>query len=224
MQHAERQNFVIAIDGPAASGKGTIGRRLARELGFAYLDTGLLYRAATKLVVQQGVSPFDIKQVINAVRHICLRDMCSGDLRTPEISDMTPKIAEIPEVREILGQVQRKFALNPPIEKRGVVFDGRDIGTIICPNADVKLFITASLGARADRRFKELIASGRKTSLEEVHNSLHRRDQQDFTRTISPLRAARDAVILDSTDMSVDEAFIAALAIVNQKLYEGCKR
>jgi cytidylate kinase len=212
--------MIIAIDGPAASGKGTVGRKLARELGFDFLDTGLLYRAATKRVVERGLSPFNIQQVTDVVARLRMEDTCSRDLRTAEISNLVHYVAEIPQVREILGNLQREFAHRPTSGKCGVVLDGRDIGTVICPDADVKLFITASLYARAKRRYSELRATGQKTSFQAVHRALRRRDQQDASRAISPLRVADDAVVLYTTDMSVDEAFNRSFAIVKAKVHE----
>jgi len=207
--------MIIAIDGPAASGKGTIGRKLAAQLGLAFLDTGLLYRAATKRILQQGISPFNVGAVIQSIGNISVEDTAAEDLRTPEISSVTPLIAKIPEVRQTLVHLQREFAHCPPPGKRGSVLDGRDITTIICPDADVKLFITATLLARAKRRYRELLGQGVKTSFQSVHRDLRRRDEEDVSRLVSPLRVAEDAVVLDTTKLSLDEAFAKALAIVN---------
>jgi CMP/dCMP kinase len=214
--------MIIAIDGPAASGKGTIARRLAEKLRLAFLDTGLLYRAATKRILEQGVSPFNAAAVIEAVGPLTIKDTTTDHLRSPEISSIAPLIAGIPEVREMLVQLQRDFAHNPPAGRRGSVLDGRDIGTTICPDADVKIFVTASLSARAKRRYKELLAQGVKTSFQIVHRDLRRRDEQDVTRATSPLRIADDAVVIDTTDLSADEAFEAALAFVLSRSDDIC--
>lgn len=213
--------MIVAIDGPAASGKGTIGRRLAEELGLAFLDTGLLYRAVTKKILEVGVSPFNVRAVVETIGQITLADTSSNELRSPEISSMVPLIAEIPKVREMLVFIQREFAHHPPACKHGSVLDGRDIGTTICPDADIKLFITASLHVRAARRYKELLSQGVKTSFQAVHRDLRRRDEQDASRVASPLRIADDATVLDTTDMSVDEAFEKALAIVTDEVRDG---
>jgi CMP/dCMP kinase len=207
--------MIIAIDGPAASGKGTIGRKLAVQLGLAFLDTGLLYRAATKRILQQGISPFNVGAVTKEIGNVSIDDTAGEDLRTPEISNVTPLIAKIPEVRQMLIHIQRNFAHYPPLGMRGSVLDGRDITTVICPDADVKLFITATLLTRARRRHRELLAQGVKTSFRAVHRDLRRRDEEDASRLISPLKVADDAAILDTTEMSIDEAFAKALAIVN---------
>jgi cytidylate kinase len=208
--------MIIAIDGPAASGKGTIGRKLAAHFGLAFLDTGLLYRAATKRVLQQGISPFNTGAVIETIDQLTIEDTTGENLRSPEISSVTPLIAKIPEVRHMLVHLQREFAYHPPGGLHGSVLDGRDIATVICPEADVKLFITASLSARAKRRYKELLAQGIKTSFQAVHRDLRKRDEEDASRSASPLKVAEDATVVDTTDMSIDEAFAKTLAIVNR--------
>jgi cytidylate kinase len=209
--------MIIAIDGPAASGKGTIGRRLAAALGLAFLDTGLLYRATTKRVLDQRISPFNLDAVVRTARDVRIEDVAGENLRSPEVSKVTPIIAGIPEVRTILGRLQREFAHKTSPTRSGVVLDGRDIGTVILPEADVKLFITANLHSRAQRRYKELRANGVKTSFQSVHRDLRLRDEQDVKRSASPLRPALDAVILDTTEMSIEEAFAQALDVVRMK-------
>jgi CMP/dCMP kinase len=217
------REMIIAIDGPAASGKGTIGQRLAERLGLAFLDTGLLYRAATKRILARGVSPSDVVSITESIRDLTVQDIIDDGLRSPEVSSTAPLIASIPEVREILSHIQRNFAHNPPAGKLGSVLDGRDIGTTICPNADIKIFITASLEARAGRRYKELTSNGVQISLEKVHQDLEQRDKQDLTRSVSPLRAAHDAVVIDTTDLSPDEALEAALTVVLRRKEIGCR-
>lgn len=216
--------MIIAIDGPAASGKGTVAKKLAEKLCLAFLDTGLTYRAAAKTVLDKRISPFNRREVALAIANINLTNMSDAELRTPEISNVTPIIAEIVEVREILGALQREFAHNPPAHVKGAILDGRDIGTVICPDADVKLFLTADLYARANRRHRELIARGLKTSFPTVHRDLRRRDQQDAARAIAPLRAAEDAIVLDTTSLSIDQAYERALAIVMEKMPDIAKQ
>jgi cytidylate kinase len=206
--------MIIAIDGPAASGKGTIGRRLAEKLQLAFLDTGLLYRAAAKRILDQGVNPSNVAAVIGAVGYLTIEDTSADDLRSPAVSSTASLIAGIPEVRDMLARLQREFAVNPPPGKFGSVLDGRDIGTTICPDADVKIFVTASLDTRAARRLKELLVQGVQTSYQVVYRDVKRRDEQDVSRTTSPLRIADDAVVIDTTDLSADQAFEAALALV----------
>jgi len=208
--------MIIAIDGPAASGKGTIGRKLAAKLGLAFLDTGSIYRAATKRILEQRISPFNVAAVINAIKGLSIEDTTADGLRSPEISNVAPLIAKIPEVREMLIHLQRDFAHCPPEGMRGSVLDGRDIATTICPEAEVKLFITATTLARAKRRHRELLAQGIHTSFRAVHRDLRRRDEEDLSRPTSPLKVAEGAVVLDTTDMSPDEAFERALAIVSR--------
>ncbi|HEX3883337.1 MAG TPA: (d)CMP kinase [Stellaceae bacterium] len=209
--------MIIAVDGPAASGKGTVSRRLSERFNLAFLDTGLIYRAATKNVLQKKISPFNMNAVIDEIKKFDLREIFGNDLRTPEISSTAPLIAKIAEVREILNQTQRDFAHNPPPGRHGTVLDGRDIGTTICPDADVKLFVTANLKTRAGRRYKELVSQGVKTSFQAVHRDLRRRDEEDASRSASPLRMAEDAIVLDTTDMSIEEAVTAAFAAVEAK-------
>jgi cytidylate kinase len=209
--------MIIAIDGPAASGKGTIGRRLADQLGLAFLDTGLLYRAAAKIVLENKLDPSDPSQVVNAVKQLRIENLRADGLRTQEISNLSSQIARMPEVRDILGALQREFAHHPPAMKNGAVLDGRDIGTVICPDADVKLFITASLEVRATRRYRELLAGGHKTTFDAVHRDLGRRDQRDSSRSAAPLRTADDAIVLDTTDLTVDEAYHRALSVIMTK-------
>ena len=209
--------MIIAIDGPAASGKGTVGQKLADTLNFAYFDTGLLYRAATKKVIERGISPFNKEAVVTAVSDLTLSDVNVQGLRDEEIGKVAPVIAAIPEVRDILSRIQRDFAAHPPNDARGAVIDGRDIGTVVCPDADMKVFVTASLQARAKRRYKELLKKKVKTSYQKVHKDLRQRDERDKLRNVSPLVPAPDAYILDTTDLTVDEAFAKLLAIIKER-------
>lgn len=191
--------FTVAIDGPAAAGKGTISRALAARFGFAHLDTGLLYRAV-------GRRMLDGTPAVIAASTLRLRDISRTDLRTPEVSEAASQVAAIAEVREALVTFQRDFSRR----EGGAVLDGRDIGTVICPNADVKLFVTASAEVRAERRWRELIADGYNITVGQVLTDVRARDDRDSNRKDAPMRAAEDALVLDTSDMSIDEALSAA--------------
>ncbi len=197
--------FTIAIDGPAAAGKGTIGRALAAHFGFAHLDTGLLYRATGRRVLT-GLDPVEAAQNLRA------EDLDADDLRTPDVSQAASRVAAIPEVRQALLDFQRAFARRAG----GAVLDGRDIGTVICPEAEVKLFVTASDEERARRRHKELSETGHATTLDEVMDDLHQRDARDSARAAAPLKPAEDALRLDTSEMTIDQAVAAAVAEVDR--------
>ena len=195
--------FTIAIDGPAASGKGTIARAISRRFGFHHLDTGLLYRA----VGAKGGDPVQAAVALSA------EDLARSDLRSNEAGQAASRVAAIPEVRAALVEFQRRFAVLEP----GAVLDGRDIGTVICPDADVKVFVTASPAERARRRWLELEGRGEKVAFETVLADIEARDERDSNRSAAPLQVARDAHVLDTTTMDADAAFAAALAIVTGK-------
>lgn len=198
--------FTIAIDGPAAAGKGTISRAVAAHFGFSHLDTGLLYRAVgAKLLL--GLDP------VAAARGLTAEDLKEDGLRSPEVAQAASKIAVIGEVRAALLDFQRSFARRAG----GAVLDGRDIGTVICPDADAKLFVTASAEVRADRRFAELSASGSAVSRAQVLADVKERDARDRARAEAPLVAARDAVEIDTSEMSIDEAIAAAIAAIDAR-------
>lgn len=197
--------FTIAIDGPAASGKGTISRRVAEHFGFAHLDTGLLYRAVGARVMD-GEDPLAAAQTLRA------EDLDATGLRGAEVGQAASKVAAIPEVRAALTDFQVAFARRAG----GAVLDGRDIGTVICPDAEVKLFVTASDAVRARRRFLELRDRGEDVTEAAVLDDLRARDARDSGRETAPLRPADDAVTLDTTHMSIDEAVAAAIAIVDR--------
>ena len=201
--------FTIAIDGPAAAGKGTIARAVAKHFGFAHLDTGLLYRATGRRTLD-GTDP------VEAARNLQAGDLDAEDLRTPEVAQAASRVAAIPEVREALVDFQRAFAARDG----GAVLDGRDIGTVICPDAPVKLYVTASDAVRARRRHAELQAKGHDISLAEVAEDLCQRDARDSARAAAPLKPAEDAVTLDSSQMSIEQAIATAIAIV-EKAYPG---
>lgn len=198
--------FTVAIDGPAASGKGTISKAVAAHFGFAHLDTGLLYRAVGHWVMQ-GEEP------LAAAESLVAEDLDNPDLRSADVAQWASKVAVIPEVRAALLDFQRAFARR----LGGAVLDGRDIGTVICPEAEAKLFVTASDEARAGRRHKELLERGREISYETVLEDLRERDRRDSERSAAPMVAAEDAVQIDTSDMSIDEAVAAAIAAVAER-------
>lgn len=204
---------VIAIDGPAAAGKGTLARRLAATLGLPYLDTGLLYRAVGRRVLDAGGDPADPESAAAAARALRPADLERTDLRGPEADAAAAAVASIPAVRAALLAFQRDFAA-----ARGAVLDGRDIGTVIFPDATAKLFVTASLDARAARRHAELAAKGAAVSLARVTEDMRARDAMDAARAAAPLRPAEDAALLDTTALDPDAAFAAALALVEERL------
>jgi cytidylate kinase len=199
-------SFTIAIDGPAASGKGTIGRALAAHFGFGHLDTGLLYRAV-------GVKVIEGSDPVEAARALVAADLAAEGLRRPEVAQAASRAAAIPEVRAALVDFQRAFAARAG----GAVLDGRDIGTVICPEAQVKLFVTATPEVRAERRYLELVGTGHAVSRDEVLADVKLRDERDSARTAAPLKPAEDAVLLDTSSMSVDAALSAAIAIVDER-------
>ena len=203
--------FTVAIDGPAAAGKGTIARAVAQAFGMAHLDTGLLYRAVGRRVLDG--TPALI--AVSTLRH---RDIARDDLRTSEVASAASKVAAMEEVRAALTAFQRDFARRDG----GAVLDGRDIGTVICPDADVKLFVTADDSARANRRWKELTAAGQDITEEQVLEDIRARDARDAGRDTAPMVAAADAVLLDTSDMTIDEAVAAAKAEI-EKHWETAK-
>ena len=206
---------IIAIDGPAAAGKGTLARRLAAELGLPYLDTGLLYRATGRRVLDAGGDPADPVAAAAAARALRSEDTQRADLRGPVADAAAAAVAAIPEVRAALLDFQRSFG-----RAHGAVLDGRDIGTVIFPEAPVKIFVTASLAERARRRFLELRAKGTPAPYDQVEANMRARDTQDAARVAAPLRAAEDAVTLDTTEMDAEAAFARALAVVRERLRE----
>jgi cytidylate kinase len=205
--------LIVAIDGPAAAGKGTLARRLAAALGLPYLDTGLLYRAVARRVLDAGGSADDPQAAVAAADSLTTEDLARGDLRTPDVDRAAASVASIPGVRAALLSFQRQFG-----RTRGAVLDGRDIGTVIFPEARAKLFVTASVEARAERRWKELAARGVAVSLQSVADDMAARDAADAARAAAPLRAAADAVVLDTTTLDPDAAFAEALKTVTEKL------
>jgi len=210
--------MIIAIDGPAASGKGTLGRRLARHFGLAFLDTGGLYRAVALRVLNAGGDPADAAAAEAAAKAVTVDDLADPRLRAEGVSQASSVVAAIPGVRQALLAFQRDFARQPPGGEPGAVLDGRDIGTVICPEADAKLFITATPEARATRRLRELRERGEPAIYEAVLQDMKDRDARDSQRRTAPLVAAGDAFVLDTTALDADAAFAAALAFISRKL------
>ncbi|NVO25106.1 (d)CMP kinase [Donghicola sp. C2-DW-16] len=204
--------FTVAIDGPAASGKGTISRAIAAHFGFAHLDTGLLYRAT-------GRKTLNGTPALEAAQTLVAEDLQGDELRSPEVAQAASKVAAMPEVRKALVDFQRAFAQRAG----GAVLDGRDIGTVICPDAEVKLFVTASDQVRAERRWKELTFKGHKVTVDEVMADLQERDRRDSTRADAPMKAADDALQLDTTTLSIEEAVAEAVKRIEARQAELAK-
>ncbi len=205
--------MIIAIDGPAASGKGTIARRLAAHYGLPHLDTGLLYRATAAGLLQADKDLRDVEAAVAAARGLGLTEFDESALRGARMGEAASVVAAIPEVRAALVKAQRDFAAR----SSGAVLDGRDIGTVICPGADVKIFVTASPATRAQRRALELMKRGEKIDYADVLADIKRRDSRDAERSDAPMRAAADAETLDTTRLDIESAFTRALAIVEAR-------
>ena len=206
--------MIIAIDGPAAAGKGTLALRLAAELGFAHLDTGRIYRAVAAKALAAGAEPEDAAAAVRAAETLGPEDLARGDLRREEVGRGASVVAAVPEVRAALLAFQRRFAENPPGGEAGAVLDGRDVGTVVCPGAEVKFYVTASPEVRAQRRHKELLERGERSIYARVLQEVRDRDARDSGREAAPLRPAEDAVVLDTTEMNADAALAAALGHV----------
>ena len=206
--------MIIAIDGPAAAGKGTLAWRLAQHLNLAYLDTGLIYRAVGKKVLIVGADPEDVAAAEAEARAMRPEDLQLEGLRTDEVAQAASKVSTVPGVRAALLEFQRDFAAYPPDGKAGAVLDGRDIGTVVCPEAPHKLFITASMEVRAERRVKELQDRGLEAIYARVFEDMKERDARDSERAVSPLEPAKDAHTLDTSDFDADQVFQAALDLI----------
>ena len=203
--------MIIAIDGPAASGKGTLGKRIAAHYGLAHLDTGKLYRAVARDTLAMGKSPADASAALIAAKALDLTTLGDPHLMDGGLGEAASIVASHPRVREELLAYQRAFARRKP----GAVLDGRDIGTVICPDADVKLFVTAAPEERARRRYRELREAGNGISEAEVLADIRRRDDRDKNRAAAPLVQAEDAVLLDTTNLDIDAAFKAAIDLID---------
>ena len=204
--------LLIAIDGPAASGKGTLARRLAAHFALPHLDTGLLYRATACALLDEGLPLDDAEAAEEAARGLSLVDFDETRLRAREMGEAASIVAAMPAVRAALIDLQRRFATRP----EGAVLDGRDIGTVICPGAPVKIFVTASPETRAQRRALELAGRGAPVDFEAILADVKKRDARDSGRGVAPLAAAADAVVLDTSEMDREQAFAAALAVVER--------
>ncbi|WP_106752718.1 (d)CMP kinase [Pannonibacter carbonis] len=202
--------MIIAIDGPAASGKGTLARRLASHFGLRHLDTGLTYRAVAAALLANGLPLGDEAIAVDIAHRLDLGHMDRSVLSAHEIGEAASRMAVLPGLREELVRLQRAFAMVPP----GAVLDGRDIGTVVCPDAEVKLYITAAPEARARRRTAEILSQGKEADFVSVLEDLKRRDERDQTRAVAPLKQAADAHLLDTTEMDIETAFRAAVDIV----------
>jgi CMP/dCMP kinase len=210
--------MIIAIDGPAASGKGTLARKIAEALNLAYLDTGSLYRAVARDVRRSGGALDDATTAARAAKLLDPASVSDPSLRDPGVGDAASIVAKFPQVRAALLEFQRDFARQEP----GAVLDGRDIGTVVLPDADAKIFVVADVDVRAKRRFLELKSRGEDVTYEGVLDVIRRRDARDMGRDAAPMKAADDAVVLDTTKLDVAAAFAAALAIIEGK--RGGKR
>ena len=206
--------MIVAIDGPAASGKGTLGKRLAAHYGLRHLDTGLIYRAVAKALIDAGRDPNDVAAATSAAKALDPSRFDEVALKAHSISEAASIVSAIPQVRTALLAFQREFAAKPP----GAVLDGRDIGTVICPGATAKLYVDARLDVRARRRWAELKAMGIRRAEQDVVAELEARDAADKSRPISPLKQAPDADLLDTSDLGIDAAFAAALALVSPRV------
>jgi len=224
---AGERGLIIAIDGPASSGKSTTARLLAERLGYLYIDTGAMYRAATLKVLREGIDPHDPEAVSRMIEscEISLESLEGGllvlldgedvsdEIRTPEVTLYASAVSEVPHVREILVDAQRAIGA-----RGGVVLEGRDIGTVVFPHADLKIYLEADLQARAERRFHELLAQGEETTVEKVSSSTQRRDARDSSREHSPLRIADDAVIIDTSNLTIEEQVDEVEALARERI------
>ena len=209
--------MIIALDGPAAAGKGTLARKLAAHFNLAILDTGALYRAVAAKVLDQGKSPGDGQAAVAVASSLQASDVKHPALRSEAVTEAASLVAGNGDVRQALVQFQRDFAHHPPGNVAGALLDGRDIGTVICPDADVKLFLTADLHARAERRFQQLRRAGQTPIKARVLEDMRSRDLRDASRAAAPLKAAPDAFELDTTGLDADQVFARVLAHIGSK-------
>lgn len=210
--------MIIAIDGPAAAGKGTLARRLAEKFDFAYLDTGALYRAVGLTLLKQGIDPADMEAAEAASMDLDLSLLDDPELRTEATGGAASKVAAMPGVRANLLDFQKNFAASPPENKKGAVLDGRDIGTVVCPEADLKLFVTASAEVRAERRRAELEGRGQAADFDAILADVRARDERDMGRKDAPLKPAEDALLLDTSNLDIDAVFLRAANLVKDRL------
>ena len=209
--------MIIAIDGPAGSGNGTLSRKLADALGYAHLDTGKLYRAVGLSVIDAGEDPRNEESALRAAQSLNLQDLVNKDLLGEMAAAAASKVAAIKSVRAILLAFQRDFADAPPNGAKGAVLDGRDIGTVVCPGAKIKLFVTASAEVRAKRRHKELLDRGEPSIYARVLQEMEVRDERDQSRSVAPLKPARDAVVVDTSELDAEAVFKTAMEIIAER-------
>ncbi|NIO06970.1 MAG: (d)CMP kinase [Deltaproteobacteria bacterium] len=229
MPDNNRGRLIVAIDGPSGAGKSTVARNLARELGYLYLDTGAMYRAVALKVVESRVDPADEKKLRKILEDMRVKLIEEGngmklllndrdvteEIRTPEMSQMASRISELKAVRERMVEIQRAMAA-----EGGLVAEGRDIGTVVFPQAEVKIYLDASEPERARRRFQELLSHGKQVTLENTQKEMHERDRRDKERLLSPLRKAEDAIVVDSTSMGVESVLAKIIKEVKNKMAE----
>ena len=213
-----RKPFVIAIDGPSASGKGTLAQRIAAKFGLAHLDTGKLYRATALGVIEAGGDPTDPVAAEKAAHSLDFSGLSDPRLLQEDVAGVSSVVAAIPAVRAALLDAQRRFARHPPAPAKGAVLDGRDIGTVVCPDATVKLFLVASAESRAERRVKELRQSGAAAIYNDVLQDMRERDARDSERRVAPLAAAPDAITIDTTLLDADQVFEQASELIVRHL------
>ena len=209
----------VAIDGPSGAGKSTVAHAAAAQLGYVYVDTGAMYRTIGLAVCRRGISGEDTEGITyeNGAQHVLLNgEDVSSEIRTPEIAYYASRVSAVPEVREFLLNTQRDMAKNG-----NILMDGRDIGTVILPDAPVKIFLTASAESRAERRYKELAEKGQQVTMESVLHDINERDRQDMNRAIAPLRQAEDAVLLDTSALTLEESIASVLRIIREKTEEN---
>jgi cytidylate kinase len=206
-------SLVVAIDGPAAAGKGTLSRGMAVELGWPLLDTGRLYRAVAYEAMSRGIPLDDAERCTDVARNLSAETVGTGDFRGETFGNAASKVSCIPGVRAALFEFKQAFAAKPPGGSSGAILDGRDIGTVICPDATLKIFLDASLKARVARRLAESRAAGDNLTPEAIEKSLTERDHREATRAVSPMRPADDAVVIDTSDMTPDEVLEAAMGL-----------
>lgn len=205
--------MIIAVDGPSAAGKGTVARAIASRMGYHFLDTGSLYRMVGLAMLRAGKSDDDVSAAASFAATLDPASVRDADLRNEDVAAMASKVAAIPDVRAALLEFQRRFARQKP----GAVLDGRDIGTVVCPDADLKFFVTARADVRARRRFEELRGQGHKVSLEQVLADIEARDARDAARAVAPTVTAPDAIIIDTSDMTAREVVAVALGFIRGK-------
>jgi CMP/dCMP kinase len=205
--------MIIAVDGPSAAGKGTLARAIAKELGYHFLDTGSLYRMVGLAMLKSGKSGDDSASAVAFAKSLDPSEVVDSDLRNEDVAAMASKVAVIPEVRAALLQFQRDFAKRQP----GAVLDGRDIGTVVCPDADLKFFVTASTGVRAKRRFEELKGLGKNIPYTDVLEDVMARDERDSQRATAPTRPADDAIMVDTSELDRDEVLKAVMDVIREQ-------